>query len=1535
MSNIKMILRRSLAVALCAVLIGGTAVSMPVLGYESSQTVNAVTAASDFEYSISGSNVTITRYIGSDSQVVIPSTIEGKNVTNIGFYAFETTSNVEKVVVSDGILSIDSNAFNGCSSLSEIVLPNTLKSISSNAFSGCSSLTQITIPGSVEEIGSYAFNACSDLQRVVISDGVQSLGNYCFNACSSLESVTISKTLKTIPSYAFNACSSLAEIKIPEGVQTIKPYAFNACSDLEKATIAKSVTRISSFAFGFGNEDLLTIYGSYGSEAESFAAENGYAFVGDGSSTPSEITSISLNKKVLNLDPGTSASLVATVLPSSADPGTLSWSSSDSSVANVSNGLVTAVAPGAASISVRTSNGKSASCTVIVSDPNEEGNSFTIDKSSVELAQGSTTTLTAILVVNSSSGNNNVTWSSSNTSVAYVSGTSTSIQSSGGSTKTTTDSSGNVTITYIQGKMTTTSKATVKASSAGTAILTATAADGSTQSCIVTVTGNTVYITNVILNKTSTSIIKGSTEKLTATVYPTNASDKTINWKSSNKSVVTVNDGTLTAVSEGSAIITASSPNGPSATCTVNVTSNTVAVTSVSLDKTSASLVEGESITLTPTVSPSNATNKNITWQTGNSKVATVSDGKVTAVSAGTTTITARSNNGKTATCSITVKAPVVDVTSVKLNKSTLSLVTGKSDTLTATISPSNATSKSISWSSSNTNVATVSSDGTVKAVGAGYATITAKSNNGKTAQCTVTATDPVVDVTSVSLNQTSLSLTTGNSSILAASVLPSNATNKTITWLSSNTNVVTVSGGLVKAVAAGSATITARSNNGKTAICTVTVKDPVIEVTSVSLNKTSLSLVKGNSQTLTASVTPTNATNKTITWKSSNTNVATVSNGKISATAAGTATITATTSNGLVASCKVTVTNPVIEVSSISLNKTTLSLAKGKSETLAATISPSNATNKTISWSSSNTNVATVSGGKITAVSAGTATITVKSSNGKTASCKVTVTNPVISKFEWGKDNWNFTNSYDYFGTGTYRSQLNSKYAEILKQNLTNSEYQAIFTGRNAWLDNKWGGSCYGMSVTTLLNKEGLFPIKQYKSDATSLHSFNSPKYSTDLNSVITYYQMLQVKDAPQQIFRAHARRSHEANIKDIISQLQDNSTVVVCFGTRTGYGHAILAYGYEYGTYKYHGDTFQGCIKICDPNFANQYYKDANIYFKTSNYEWTIPVYRDLPDWQASSAQGAYLDMCCADLDVLNKGGYHSGTTARQTGAFVARVDAPEISENRSIAKVLNDDGSYFVRSSFSNDIVEDYSYFLRGDESGTIGYTLYDPDSAYRIEQDQAEKLDLRMDYEFSDMYAYSDSGKAVVFDPQKCAVMLESDKSDFRIGMILDEDYNTDWFAIDVTGTGATNASLQKYEDGYLLCSDGLKNSTINANNRDDEAAVSFSTTSDKVYIYEINKNRIGLKIDTNGDGSFETDITPRDENDPALLGDVNDDETVDIGDALMVARYDAGLIELDDAHRIAGDVNGNGETDIADALMIARYDAGLITSFSAA
>ncbi len=546
-------------------------------------------------------------------------------------------------------------------------------------------------------------------------------------------------------------------------------------------------------------------------------------------------------------------------------------------------------------------------------------------------------------------------------------------------------------------------KATITALKEGTATITAKKDNAPYKIWNITVSAKT----QIGLNKTEITLKEGAgSETLTAIVTP-DSGNVNVTWTSNDPTIiVTPGDGktaTVAATKTGAsrtATITATVKNvrgeDVKTSCTVKVTSDAVQVESVALNKTALALTVGGSETLTATILPENAANKNVTWTSSNPAVATVVDGKVTALAAGNSTITVKTVNGKTDTCTVTVTAgTTIPVTGVSI-PATFTFKVGASSRFAATILPENAANKNVTWTSSNPAVLTIDANtGIVKALAAGTAIITATTvDGGKTATCTVTVTADVA-VTSVSVTKT-LVVGKGATKALKATVAPANATNKNVTWKSSAPSVATVDArGNVKGIRKGTATITVTSsgNPNAKATCTVTVSE-------VTLNKTSLTLGVGKSSTALRAAVSTGA-DAVASWKTSNVNVVKVDSrtGKLTAgTRTGTATVTVTTKAGATATCKVTVKYVTTK---LTMSSKKLELVKGKSATLKVKRTPSKATEK-IRWSSSNVKVATVSQkGKVTAKKAGTVTITAKASNGVKATCKVTIKNKASLKLK------------------------------------------------------------------------------------------------------------------------------------------------------------------------------------------------------------------------------------------------------------------------------------------------------------------------------------------------------------------------------------------------------------------------------------------------------------------------------------------------------------------------------------------------------
>lgn len=528
-----------------------------------------------------------------------------------------------------------------------------------------------------------------------------------------------------------------------------------------------------------------------------------------------------------------------------------------------------------------------------VPDGRVEISSISLSQNTAEMIVGESASLVATVLPPNATDRDKLIWSSSKQSVATVS-----------------------------------DKGLVQAVSEGESTIMV-SAGGKSASCKVTVSAKVVHVSGVSLNPSKLELEEGGTAFITATVSPEDATDQTLKWSSDDPGVAKVtDDGRVMAVSPGSATVSAVSTDGnKTATCVVTVSPKVVPVSGVVLSPETLELVEGQKGSINASVSPEDATDKTVVWSSSDEEVVAVGeDGTVTALSAGEATVTATtSDGGKTATCKVIVLPKTIPVSEVTISSGTLELVAGETGSLTVAISPEDATDKSVVWSSSDEGVATVTEDGTVTAVSAGEATITATtSDGGKTVSCTVTVTPDTVSVTGVTVSPESLEMVIGETEGLTAAVEPEDATDKTVTWSSSDEKVATVGeDGTVKAVSAGNATITVTTGDGgRTATCEVKVNTKAVPVTGISVFPGTVTLEQGKRRNLTAVVYPADATNRSVTWTSSDNSVVTVSySGIITAVSAGKATVTATTKDGsFTASCVVTVTAPAASFSGLTL---------------------------------------------------------------------------------------------------------------------------------------------------------------------------------------------------------------------------------------------------------------------------------------------------------------------------------------------------------------------------------------------------------------------------------------------------------------------------------------------------------------------------------------------------------------------------------------------------------------------------------------
>ena len=392
----------------------------------------------------------------------------------------------------------------------------------------------------------------------------------------------------------------------------------------------------------------------------------------------------------------------------------------------------------------------------------------------------------------------------------------------------------------------------------------------------------------------------------------------------------------------------------------------------------------------------------NINWPDRDSRVCYVIGRKI-----GSTLLKCTSADGQyTYLCNITVKRDAVSGISKSFNDN-VDVGVGRSIKLSASVTPFYAANKNIIWSSSDDNIVVVDEDGNITGISIGEATITAMTEDGcYKATCAVTTYIPVSEI---ELSESSLTLTKGSSKIVYATIRPDNVDegHKKLRYNISDRNIINVvdyyendsRGCRIIAQKGGQTRVEVSSDDGQIKeYIDVTVIVPVSEVSFLS---DSVSMHVDEKKQLTAKISPNDATNKRIYWSSSNEDVAKVNeNGEVTALKLGETTITAVTEDGgHSASCKVSV---IVPATGVELNKNNIDIFENGTETLAVTVSPEDAGDKSVVWSSSNNTIVTVDQkGMITAVKAGTATITVKSNDGGyTAACTVTVSHAWNEKY-------------------------------------------------------------------------------------------------------------------------------------------------------------------------------------------------------------------------------------------------------------------------------------------------------------------------------------------------------------------------------------------------------------------------------------------------------------------------------------------------------------------------------------------------------
>ena len=525
------------------------------------------------------------------------------------------------------------------------------------------------------------------------------------------------------------------------------------------------------------------------------------------------------------------------------------------------------------------------------------------------------------------------------------------------------------------------------------------------------------------------------TLQLSAAVTPANATNKTVTWSVQNgtgeASIST--SGLVTAISNGTvtARATANDGSGVYGTLVITISNQVIPVTGITVTGAGGATVintDNGTLQLSVTVTPANATDKTVTWslQNGTGQASISTSGLVTAISNGKVTARATANDGSGVfgTLIITITNQVIPVTGITVTGAGGATAINTDDgtlQLSVTVTPANATDKTVTWSVQNgTGQASISTSGLVTAISNGTVTARATANDGSGVYGTlvITITNQVIPVAGISVSGAggATSITTDNGSLqLIAAITPSNATNKTVTWTIENgSGEASVNGtGLVTAIKNGTVTAraTASDGSGVSGTLTITITNQVIPVTGITVTgaggATVINTDNGTLQ-LNAVVTPTDASDKTVTWSVTNgTGEASINTaGLVTAIKNGTVTARATAGDGsgVYGTLTLTITNQLIPVAGISVTgaggSTTITTDNGTLQ-LSAVIIPADASDKTVTWSIQNgTGQATIStSGQVTAIANGTVTARAAANDGSGVfgTLAITISNQVI----------------------------------------------------------------------------------------------------------------------------------------------------------------------------------------------------------------------------------------------------------------------------------------------------------------------------------------------------------------------------------------------------------------------------------------------------------------------------------------------------------------------------------------------------------
>ena len=527
----------------------------------------------------------------------------------------------------------------------------------------------------------------------------------------------------------------------------------------------------------------------------------------------------------------------------------------------------------------------------------------------------------------------------------------------------------------------------------GTTSIRATTVDGDfvAVATITVIDESIINVTGITVTPDETNLVINGTLVLEASLEPSNATNQEIIWSSDDSSLVSVDEnGNIVGLAVGTTSIIATTVNGDFvAVATITVIGESIInVTGITVTPDETNLVINGTLVLEASLEPSNATNQEIIWSSDDSSLVSVDEsGNIVGLAVGTTSIIATTVDGDfVAEAIITViDESIVSVSGITVTPDATNLVIGGTLVLEASIEPLDASNQNVVWSSADVSIVSVDANGELIGVSLGTSVISVTTVDGNfVAQSTVTVVENgQVNVTGIDLAIESTTLEIGETQILEAIITPTNATNTALIWSSEDASIVSVdANGEILGVAIGLTVISVTTEDGNLvaeAIVTV-VDNDAVRVTNITVSPSSVELELDSTLTLIASIEPNDASNQEVVWSSADPSTVSVDvNGELAGLSLGTTVIIVTTVDGsFVAQSTVTVVETAQEnVTGIDIAIESTTLEVGETQVLQATITPADAINVTVLWSSEDSSIVTVNDdGEIFGVAIGTTVI-------------------------------------------------------------------------------------------------------------------------------------------------------------------------------------------------------------------------------------------------------------------------------------------------------------------------------------------------------------------------------------------------------------------------------------------------------------------------------------------------------------------------------------------------------------------------------